>query len=100
MGLKKLLYKIAHWEKWHYHVKYIPLYPAWLWYCFRSGSMWFFTPSNPTLTFGGFEGESKKEMYEQLPLSVYPKTIYISSQISFHQTEKLFNDNYFTYPIA
>lgn len=49
----------------------------WAWYCLRARSLWFFTPSNPTLTFGGFEGESKKEMYEQLPKHLYPTTVYI-----------------------
>ena len=49
----------------------------WAWYCLKARSFWFFTPSNPTLTFGGFEGESKKEMYEQLPKHLYPTTIYI-----------------------
>lgn len=62
--------------------------------------MWFFTPSNPTLTFGGFEGESKREMYEQLPISSYPKSIYISPAFSFRQVKKLFDDNYFNYPVA
>lgn len=41
--------------------------PVWLYYMVRSGSVWFFTPSNPKLTFGGMEGEPKKEMHELLP---------------------------------
>lgn len=62
--------------------------------------MWFFTASNPTLTFGGFEGESKKEMYEQLPISLYPKTIYISPSFSFPEVIKLFHENDFNFPVA
>src|SRR5450432_4209243 len=100
MDLKKTLYIFTHWEKWHYHAKYIPLYPAWLWYSLRAGSFWWFTPSNPTLTFGGFEGESKKEMYRQLPPSIYPRSIYISPSLSFAEAEKLFSDNNFNYPVA
>ncbi|MDB5198484.1 MAG: hypothetical protein JWO92_447 [Chitinophagaceae bacterium] len=100
MDLKKIFYKIRHWETWHYHVKYIPLYPMWLWYCLKARSIWFFTASNPTLTFGGFEGESKREMYDQLPISSYPKSIYISPSFSFQEVEKLFNENYFNYPVA
>ena len=100
MNFKKFLYVLAHWEKWHYHVKYIPLYPAWLWYCLRSASFWFFTPSNPTLTFGGFEGESKKEMYEQLPPSSYPRSIYISPKMNFAEVEPILLSNNFEYPFA
>ncbi|RYF38762.1 MAG: hypothetical protein EOO38_24320, partial [Cytophagaceae bacterium] len=32
----------------------------------RSGAVWFFTSSNPKLTFGGMEGEPKREMYDLL----------------------------------
>ncbi|MBC7866684.1 MAG: hypothetical protein H7X88_04030, partial [Gloeobacteraceae cyanobacterium ES-bin-316] len=90
MKLKDILYKITHWESWHHHAKYIPLSPVWAWYCIRSGTPWFFTASNPTLTFGGFEGEGKKEMYEQLPPGSYPKTIYINPGTSFPDVEKKF----------
>jgi hypothetical protein len=100
MNLKKTFYKITHWETWPYRIKYIPLIPAWLWYCLRSGSWWFFTPSNPSLTFGGFEGEGKKEMYDQLPPGTYPKSIFISPSISFDEVLRLINVNNFQYPFA
>ncbi|MEO6722142.1 MAG: hypothetical protein ABIN67_17380 [Ferruginibacter sp.] len=98
--MKKVLYRIAHWETWHYLAKYIPLFPAWLWYCIRSGSMWFFTPSNPTLTFGGFEGESKKEMYDQLPPGSFPTTIYVQPSLSFNDANQLRMIAGFSYPFA
>ena len=40
----------------------------------RSGAVWFFTPSNPKLTFGGMEGEPKKEMHDLLPNDLIPET--------------------------
>ncbi len=100
MQIKNFLFRITHWETWHYFAKYIPLTPAWFWYCVRSGSFWFFTSSNPTLTFGGFEGESKKEMYEQLPPGTYPRTVYVSNSYSFPQVEKLVVSNNFKFPFA
>jgi len=98
MNLKDILYRVTHWETWHHHAKYIPLTPVWIWYCLRSGTPWFFTPSNPTLTFGGFEGEGKKEMYEQLPPGSYPQTIYIAAAIPFEAAEKQVMDAGFQYP--
>ncbi len=83
MRLNNFLYRITHWETWHHHVKYIPLIPVWVWYCIRSRTPWFFTSTNPTLTFGGFEGEGKKEMYEQLPPGSYPHSIYLNHISSF-----------------
>lgn len=98
--LKKGLYYISHWEDWHWFAKYIPILPFWLWHCIRSGSLWFFTPSNPSLTFGGFLGETKREMYEQLPATAYPKSIYISAAQPFAEVEILFNNSGFQYPFA
>jgi hypothetical protein len=98
MKFKDILYKITHWETWHYVVKYIPLTPVWIWYCIRSRNPWFFNSSNPTLSFGGFEGEGKKEMYEQLPPGTYPRTIYISPSLSFQELEDYLLEHQFVYP--
>ena len=100
MQLKKTLFRISHWETWPYRVKYIPLIPVWLWYCLRSHSWWWFTPSNPSLTFGGFEGEGKKEMYEQLPPGTYPKSRYISPKMGFNEVVTRIADGNFQYPVA
>jgi hypothetical protein len=100
MDVKKFFYRLSHWETWYYLTKYFPLAPAWLWYCLRSRSMWFFTPSNPTITFGGFEGESKKEIYDQLPPGSFPKSIYISPSLSFADAEELVATGNYQYPFA
>ncbi len=75
MNFKKILYKLYHWETWDYRVKFIPVIPVWLWLCFRARSFWFFSASNPTITFGGFEGERKREMYDQFATCIYNKNI-------------------------
>ena len=72
--MKKILDKITHWEAWPFKLIYAPITPMWLWYMIKSGAVWFFTPSNPKLTFGGMEGEPKKEMYDLLPQHLYPTT--------------------------
>lgn len=51
---------------------------VWMYYVLKSGAFYFFSNVNPTLTFAGFEGEAKKEMYRQLPENLYPPTIYVS----------------------
>lgn len=75
--MKKLYRLLTRWEQWNFFVLYFPLLPVWCWYCLKSRSLWFFTSSNPTITFGGLEGEGKKEMYDQLPGDYYPKTVYL-----------------------
>jgi len=98
MSVKKFFSKITNWELWPFSVLYFPISFVWAWYCLRARSVWFFSPSNPTLTFGGFEGESKKEMYDQLPPSSFPRTTYILHDLSFDEVKKKIIENGFSYP--
>lgn len=98
--LSDFIYKLRHWETWHWLLKYIPMMPAWIWHCIRARSLWFFTSSNPTLTFGGFDGERKKEMYDQLPPGSYPTTVYIHSSFSFYKVQTLLHRHHLRFPIA
>ena len=93
-------FRLTHWETWHYLAKYIPISPAWLYYSVRAKSAWFFTPSNPTLTFGGFEGESKMEMYNQLPPGSYPLSILLKHSLTFEDALELLGQNKMSYPFA
>jgi hypothetical protein len=95
--LKKALQNLTNWEKWPFKVIYFPLTFVWLYYIIKSRSVWFFTPSNPTITFGGFEGEGKREMYDQLPSHTYPKTAYINPGTEFSKAKKAIEEA-FTYP--
>lgn len=98
MSVKKFFQKLTNWELWPFYVLYAPIGLVWFWYCFKARSMWFFSSSNPTITFGGFEGESKKEMYDQLPKDSFPKTIYIPHDLPFGQVTKQMNEYGFNYP--
>lgn len=77
--MKRFFQKIVDWEKWSYDVIYLPIDIVWLWYGIKAKAFWFFTPVNPTLIFAGFEGGSKKEMYDQLPKWTCPTTLTIDT---------------------
>ncbi|MFN2439460.1 MAG: hypothetical protein ABR503_09700 [Chitinophagaceae bacterium] len=96
--MKNFFEKWSSWELWPHKFRYFFISPIWFWYCLRAGHLWFFTPSNPTLTFGGFEGESKKEMYEQLPKDSYPKTIYIEPGNRFDDIKSMLSHATINYP--
>lgn len=98
--IRKSVYRLTHWETWDYRVKLIPLIPVWLWHCLRARSWWFFTPANPTLAFGGFEGETKREMYEQLPPDLCPRSIYVAPTVPADELERLVLTHFRTYPVA
>ena len=104
--MKKFFQKVGNWELWPFDLIYAPVSIVWLYYSLKARSLYFFTPSNPTLLFGGFEAGSKMEMYRQLPEGSYPKTILISPAIAidniknaeFHwQVNKSLNDIIDTY---
>jgi hypothetical protein len=98
MKLKNFFQRLFNWERWPFYVLYFPIGFVWFWYCLRARSFWFFSSSNPTITFGGFEGESKKEMYEQLPSSSYPGTIYIMHNLPFGEVKNRLEEHGFRYP--
>ena len=90
--------KLTNWELWPSAVLYAPLAPIWAWYSLRAGSFWFFTPSNPTIPFGGYEGETKTDVYKQMPEGVYPRTILVKPPEDFEAVKKRVSDAGFQYP--
>ncbi|MGN6295081.1 MAG: hypothetical protein ACTHMV_20180 [Chitinophagaceae bacterium] len=100
MRIKKFFEKLFNWELWNFYMLYAPIGPVWFWYCLRSRSFWFFSSSNPTITFGGFEGEGKKEMYDQLPPHLVPRTIYILHDLPFEEVKKKIADAGFQFPFV
>lgn len=98
--IKQMFHRLTHWETWDWRIKYIIIAPAWCWYCLRARSPWFFTAANPSLTFGGFDGESKREMYALLPPGSYPRSVFVSPCTPFDQVEGLLGMHRLEYPLA
>lgn len=94
-----MILKIKNWEQWPFQVIYAPIAPVWLWYMIRSRAVWFFTPSNPKLTFGGMEGEPKKEMHELIPPHLLPKYFNVQAQEDFKEIVNKITQLGFQYPI-
>ena len=98
MQIKRFFQKLTNWELWNFYILYFPISFAWFWYCLRSWSLWYFSSSNPTITFGGFEGEGKKEMYDQLPPPLVPRTIFIMHDWPYEEVKRKIGVAGFTYP--
>jgi len=97
--MKQIIKRITNWEAWPFKLIYAPITPVWLWYILRSRAIWFFTPSNPKLTFGGMEGEPKKEMYELLPKALYPATFNVLPKEDFNTINSKLQQYQITYPL-
>jgi hypothetical protein len=98
--VRKLFNRITNWEAWPFKLLYAPLALVWGWYMLRSGSVWFFTPSNPKITFGGMDGEAKKEMYELLPKHLYPATFTVLPGENFENIKRELQNNGIQYPFV
>ncbi len=90
--MKRYISRWLNWELWPFTLIYAPLGFVWMYYVVKAKAFWFFSNANPTLTFGGFEGERKKEMYAQLPPDLYPPTVFVSANeemmyVSYRLTE-------------
>ena len=68
--------RLLHWEYWSFNVVYIPIYPVFIFLCLRARSFFFYAAANPRIKNGGFLAESKKNIYELVPVSFQPKTIF------------------------
>ncbi len=97
--MKEILKKITNWEQWPFKILYAPLAIFWLGYIIRSGAVWFFTPSNPKITFGGLSGEPKKEMYDLLPKELYPSTFNVLPGENFENIQSGLLVNKITFPL-
>ena len=91
--------KIKDWEQWPFKVLYAPIVPIWFWYMIRSRAVWFFTASNPKLTFGGMEGEPKKEMHDLLPSKYCPNFFNVKPLDDFFEILKRMEQWGIEYPL-
>lgn len=98
--LERAIFRLTHWETWDWRIKYFLIAPVWFWYCLKARSLWFFTAANPTLTFGGFDGENKREMYEHLPAGSYPESVYASRNQSCTAVEEMVRRQGLELPLA
>jgi len=98
--MKKFFKKVFNWELWPFDLIYAPLAVVWLYYSIKARSLYFFTPSNPSLIFGGFEAGSKMEMHRQLPAGSYPKTILVTPPETIGDIKKELNTNGLDYPFV
>lgn len=98
--MKRISQKIFNWELWPFYLIYTPLVFVWLYYFIRSRAFWYFSNVNPTLQFSGFEGETKREMFEQLPVESFPTTIFINPNQSFESVLNELQKHNLSFPIA
>src|SRR3982750_1542350 len=68
--------RLSNWEYWPFHIVYFPSYFYWFWLSLKARSFFFFSEANPGIKNSGFLMEPKHEIYDILPVGLYPTTIF------------------------
>ncbi|MFT4522823.1 MAG: hypothetical protein ACI8ZN_001775 [Bacteroidia bacterium] len=64
--LKKTWLKLTRYEYWPFWFFFLPIFPIYLYYAFRSRSLVYFTAANPGIEYGGFFGEHKNDILKHI----------------------------------
>lgn len=96
---RPFLIKLLHWEYWSMNTVYGFIYPVFAWLCFRSGFKFFFSAANPAIKNGGFLLESKKEIYDMLPVALHPKTLLFAGGTPAAQVLNTIKENKLSFPL-
>jgi hypothetical protein len=91
--------KITNWEQWPFALLYAPIAPYWIYITLKSKYIWFFTTSNPKITFGGLTGESKSQQYEFLPKEYLPETIIVKKGTAWDTIKTQLASSNLQYPL-
>lgn len=66
-----------HHEYWPWWLFYLPLVPVWFWWAIKNRSLTWFTATNTNMPHGGFFGESKHDILQQIPQQHRPAWILV-----------------------
>lgn len=91
--------RLFNWEYWSFAAIYIWTAPAWIYFCLRARSFFFFTASNPSIRNGGLIGESKKDIHDILPPDIIPKTLYFREGTSPETVLQALRNEDIAYPV-
>jgi hypothetical protein len=95
-----LFIKIFNWEYWPFAVLYAPVYPYWLLLMLKARSPFFFNAANPLIKNGGFLLESKKEIYDLMPKSSYPTTLFFKTGTPVETVLQQVEQAHLHYPVV
>lgn len=91
--------KLLHWEYWSFNMLYGPIYLYWFVLCARARSFFFFNTANPSIKNGGFLMESKKEIYDLIPVQYYPQTMLFTAGTPVEQLLEQIRAAGFVFPL-
>lgn len=80
------LHKVFHFEYWPWYVFYLPLVPYIIWQLLKFRRLDFYAYSNPGISDGGLQGESKIDILHSIPKKYLPTTLYFEGNVALNET--------------
>lgn len=74
---RRFFIRLQSWEYWPVYIFNIPVLCIWIWNALKARDFFFFTLTNPGIETGGFFGESKSAILDNIPAEFKPKTVLI-----------------------
>lgn len=88
MNFRAFWIRLTQWEYWPFEIVYLPIFIYWIWLSLRARSLLYFTASNTLMKNGGMLGESKMEIFDQLPVRHLPITVKITPADTWDDAHK------------
>lgn len=96
--LKRWYIKSTSWEYWPMWMVYFPSSFYYVYLALRARSFFFFSASNPSIENGGMLYESKWKIYNLIPKSFYPNTLFVAEAEPFENLQKKLASSAISYP--
>jgi len=90
--------RLRSWEYWPFGFVQAPIFLYYPILALRTGSLFFFSASNPGILMGGMFGESKFEVLELIPKELKPKTILIKLHATLETITRAMAESGISYP--
>jgi hypothetical protein len=92
--------RLVNYEYWPFWVFYFPMIPVWLWQSIRNRSLTWFTATNQNIEYGGFFGESKIGILNQIPSEYKAVCISIDPSISEEKLCQILENENLPFPLV
>lgn len=91
--------KWTNYEYWPWWFFYLPIMPYWVWLSIKTKSFAFFSATNLNIELGGFFGESKMDILNQISPQYLPITFPINQDFGSNELESLLQKHAIDFPI-
>jgi len=96
---RRFFIKLRSWEYWPIYIFNIPVLFIWIWNALKARDFFFFTLTNPGIETGGFFGESKSAILDNIPAEFKPKTVLIRRAEKQDDVASFFAQSGLSFPV-